>query len=120
MNVGRLFKAARMELGYTQEDVSRLANISLGYYSNIEREIKTPSIDVFINISLALKIKPDIFKDYKYKETDIDSLIVKNELLDGLTEADNQFLSEMMIAMAKALKKRNISNINIESKKPPI
>ena len=51
-------KKYRKQKGYTQEQLSELANISTDYLSEIERGKKKPSIDTLDSITSALEIEP--------------------------------------------------------------
>lgn len=52
-------KSKRMQLGYTQEKVAELTNISYSAYSKIENAIQSPSLNTLIHISIILDISID-------------------------------------------------------------
>ena len=52
-------KSKRMQLGYTQEKVAELTNISYSAYSKIENAIQSPSLNTLIRISIILDISID-------------------------------------------------------------
>lgn len=57
--MGNKLKAKRLQLGYTQENVAELSNISFSTYSKIENAIQSPSLDTLIRISVVLDISID-------------------------------------------------------------
>lgn len=52
-------KAARIEKGYTQSELARLAGISNVYLGEIERGMKMPSLNSFTKIVQALGVSAD-------------------------------------------------------------
>lgn len=52
-------KSKRLQLGYTQERIAELTNISFSTYSKIENAIQSPSLDTLIRISIVLDISMD-------------------------------------------------------------
>ncbi len=58
-SMGNKLKAKRLQLGYTQENVAELSNISFSTYSKIENAIQSPSLDTLIRISVVLDISID-------------------------------------------------------------
>lgn len=51
----------RKKSGYSQEKLAELSNIHRTYISQIERGLKTPTIETIFSICIALKIKPSQF-----------------------------------------------------------
>ncbi|NDO47152.1 helix-turn-helix transcriptional regulator [Clostridium sp. MD294] len=58
-NIGDRMKSKRLQLGYTQERIAELTNISFSTYSKIENAIQSPSLDTLIRISIVLDISMD-------------------------------------------------------------
>jgi len=71
--MGDRMKSKRLQLGYTQERVAELTDISFSTYSKIENAIQSPSLDTLIRISIVLDISMDylIFGNENIKK-DID------------------------------------------------
>lgn len=102
-NIGNIFKTYRKKEGITQEDVCKYVGISIGHYSNIERNSKIPSVDVFFKICKILKINLNVFEDCDdvlYEEMDLSKAY-------NLSEEDTEFIKDMTQAMAKGLAKRS-------------
>ena len=58
--VGKVFKAARIQAGMTQEVLSGLAGLDRTHYSKIERGLRTPTIETLFKIADALDMEPHI------------------------------------------------------------
>ncbi len=58
--VGRRIKAARERAGLTQEDLAERANLSTTHISCIERGVKPPKLDTFVNIANAIGVSSDV------------------------------------------------------------
>ncbi|MBB5721818.1 transcriptional regulator with XRE-family HTH domain [Loktanella ponticola] len=54
--VGALLRAARRSRNYTLQDLSTRANLSVGYLSQIERDIATPSLGSLNRLAAALSL----------------------------------------------------------------
>lgn len=83
--MGNRMKSKRLQLGYTQERVAELTDISFSTYSKIENAIQSPSLDTLIRISIVL----DISMDY---------LIFGNEI----TKKDTDNFSDMITLLQNA------------------
>lgn len=58
MRIGSTLRKAREEAGYTQTELGEAAGIHRTYLSDLERDRKSPTLDVFVRICRALKISP--------------------------------------------------------------
>lgn len=58
-NLGRQLRRARLEKGYTQQQLAQYAGVGEVYLSEIERGRKMPSMTIFIKIIEALNISAD-------------------------------------------------------------
>ena len=58
---GARIKAARKDLGLTQEQAAEKARLSLVHYGDIERGSNSPSFEVFLRIAKVLKKNPSWF-----------------------------------------------------------
>ena len=84
--MGDRMKSKRLQLGYTQEKVAELTDISFSTYSKIENAIQSPSLDTLIRISIVLDISMDylIFGNENIKK-DIDNI---SDIITLLQNAD--------------------------------
>ena len=55
--LGQEFKNARQTLGLSQEKVAEGAGISRNYLSELERNLKSPTVRVFLKLCGVLEIK---------------------------------------------------------------
>ena len=65
LTMGNRIREARKARGLTQEQLSEKINITLEYMSQIERGLKTPSMQVFIKLVETL----DVSADYLLRDT---------------------------------------------------
>ena len=84
-SLGANIKAARTVLRFSQRELAKSAGISLSHYSQIEAGKRVPSLEVFINISEALKVSPDNLV-YGEKMTSHQDAIL--QMLAGLSDAE--------------------------------
>ena len=103
VSMGNKIKEARAIKGFTQQELSRAADINEMYLSEIERGLKMPSMNVFIKIIVAL----DISADYVLRDvTPAGKAHVYDELtrkLDGLTPQQRKTASDILDAYIKNL-----------------
>ena len=55
--IGKKLKEVRLKLGLKQSDVAKKADISVNYYSRIERDEENPTIETLERITKVLKVK---------------------------------------------------------------
>lgn len=55
--IGKKLKEVRLKLGLKQSDVAKKADISINYYSRIERDEENPTIETLEKIIKVLKVK---------------------------------------------------------------
>ena len=55
--IGKKLKEVRLRLGFKQSDVAKKADISVNYYSRIERDEENPTIETLEKITKVLKVK---------------------------------------------------------------
>ena len=63
--IGDRIKAARKKLNLTQEALAERVDVTLYYMGEIERGVKTPSLDLFIRLVEVL----DVSADYLLRDT---------------------------------------------------
>jgi transcriptional regulator with XRE-family HTH domain len=56
--LGRNVRAARKDLGWSQEDLAFETDIDRTYISGIERGIRNPSLDMLVRLAKTLKTTP--------------------------------------------------------------
>jgi transcriptional regulator with XRE-family HTH domain len=61
--VAKNIRVLRLARGYTQEELSELAEINRNYTGMIEREERSPTVDVLEKIATALKVEPSALLD---------------------------------------------------------
>jgi transcriptional regulator with XRE-family HTH domain len=59
VEMGKQIREERLKKGYTQQEVAEKANICVMYLSEIERGIKMPSLNSFVQIIEALEVSAD-------------------------------------------------------------
>lgn len=59
MALGKRIREARIQKGYTQQDLADRAEIGTVYLSEIERGVKMPSLKIFVRIIDALEVSAD-------------------------------------------------------------
>ena len=59
MRVEILVREVRIEKGYTIDETARMAKMSKGHLSRIERGETEPTISTLVRIALVLKVKVD-------------------------------------------------------------
>ena len=65
LTMGDRIKAARKKLGLTQEQLAEKVDVTLFYMGEIERGVKTPSLDLFVRLVEVL----DVSADYLLRDT---------------------------------------------------
>lgn len=58
MNLGNLLRHHRQEAGLTLKAVAQKAGISEGFLSQVENNVKSPSVETLMNICTALEVNP--------------------------------------------------------------
>jgi transcriptional regulator with XRE-family HTH domain len=59
--VARNLRVVRKQKGFTQEELADLAGINRNYVGQIEREEKSPTIDLLERLVVALDVEPEVF-----------------------------------------------------------
>lgn len=98
VSLGNKIREARTLKGYTQQELSRIADIGEMYLSEIERGVKMPSMKVFIKLIIALDISADYVlrdeiptgRDYVYDEI--------TQKLEGLTPKQRKTAADILDA----------------------
>ncbi len=104
IEVGRKIREARIKKGFTQQALAEVADIGEMYISEIERGVKTPSLNLFVKIISALDVSADYVlrdalpsgKDFVYQEV--------AEMLDDLTPKQRRSAIDILDAYVRSLK----------------
>jgi transcriptional regulator with XRE-family HTH domain len=59
--VARNLRVLRKQKGFTQEELADRAGINRNYVGQIEREEKSPTVDLLERLVLALDVEPEVF-----------------------------------------------------------
>lgn len=70
---GKAIRKRRLELGWTQEELSEMADISPTFMGSIERGEKLPSLSTTVRIANALKIGVECLLGNSYVDQNIDN-----------------------------------------------
>ncbi len=97
-DLGKRIRQMRIDKELTQEDLAEKAGISVVYVSELERGLKSPSIEVFYHIALALDASADYLlrdvlptgKDYVFDEL--------TKKLESLTPKQRKTVSDIIDA----------------------
>jgi transcriptional regulator with XRE-family HTH domain len=57
--IGEALKAIRKERGLSQEDVALGSELDRSYISEMERNLKSPSLTTIVKLSIVLEVTPD-------------------------------------------------------------
>lgn len=63
--VARNLRILRKQKGLSQEELAFQAGINRNYVGQIEREEKSPTVDILEKLAVALEVKPQILIVYK-------------------------------------------------------
>lgn len=91
--IGKRIQGRRKQLGYTQEQLAEMMNVSVQMISNLERGNKAIRIDNLVNLSRILQISTDYILTGKCACEDLDTLRTK---ITDLSEKDRKMI-EMLV-----------------------
>jgi len=102
-DIGARLKKSRKDKGYTQEYIAEKLNVGPTYVSDLERGVKTPSFDLFVNLIELLEVSPDYIlsghvntsKGYVYDEL--------TKKLENLTPQQRQCVSDIIDAYLRTI-----------------
>jgi len=92
--IGRRIQSRRKQLGFTQEQLAEMMNVSIQMVSNLERGNKAIRIDNLIRLSEILEISTDYILTGKGTTDDAQSLVQRIERLP----AREREMLEMLVA----------------------
>lgn len=86
-SMGQKIKRARERKVYTQEELAERVNLSVQHISVIERGIKAPRLETFLNIANEL----DVDADYLLADLlNVSEQLTSNELYDMMAEVSKK------------------------------
>lgn len=88
--IGKRIQNRRKQLGYTQEQLAEMMNVSVQMVSNLERGNKAIRIDNLINISQIMNISTDFILTGKQNQQDISNL---SEQISDLSPKDRKMIA---------------------------
>lgn len=88
--IGKRIQNRRKQLGYTQEQLAEMMNVSVQMVSNLERGNKAIRIDNLINISQIMNISTDYILTGKQSQQDISNL---SEQISSLSPKDRKMIA---------------------------
>jgi transcriptional regulator with XRE-family HTH domain len=56
MSLGAELRKARLKAGFSQEDLSFRAQVDRSYISQLERDLKSPTVDMLLRLCRALNV----------------------------------------------------------------
>ena len=94
-SMGQKIKRARERKGYTQEELAERVNLSVQHISVIERGIKAPRLETFLNIANEL----DVDADYLLADLlNVSEQLTSNELYDMMAEVSKKEKTEQRMS----------------------
>ena len=97
-SMGQKIKRARERKGYTQEELAERVNLSVQHISVIERGIKAPRLETFLNIA---------------NELDVDADYLLADLLNVSEQLTSNDLYDMMAEVSKKEKRRILEVVKV-------
>lgn len=100
-SIGHRIQAYREAAGMSQDGLAEALGLSTIYISTIERGVKTPSLEVFVNIANALNVSADLLlvdvlrNGYKVKTS------LLSEKLESMSSEDRERIFNVIEAMVK-------------------
>lgn len=91
--IGKRIYERRRQLGYTQEELAELMNVSIQMISNLERGNKAIRISNLLNICSILNVSTDYILTGKQNEFDLTDL---SSQLQKLSPRDNQMIRQII------------------------
>lgn len=87
--IGKRIQNRRKQLGYTQEQLAEMMNVSIQMVSNLERGNKAIRIDNLIHLSQIMNISTDYILTGKQSPQDMNNL---SEQISALTPKDKRMI----------------------------
>lgn len=94
--IGKNIRRFRLEKGLRQEDLAERAGLSDKYISMIERGMKTPALETFIDIVNALGVSADMLLSDVVSTGYTVKVSLLTERLEKLSEADRKMVYDVI------------------------
>jgi transcriptional regulator with XRE-family HTH domain len=100
-SIGRRIQTYREAAGMSQDELAEALELSTIYISTIERGVRTPSLEVFVNLANALNVSADLLlvdvlkNGYKVKAS------LLSEKLETKSSEDRDRVFKVVEAMVK-------------------
>lgn len=101
--MGKRIREERLKKGYTQQEVAEKAEICVMYLSEIERGIKMPSLNSFIQILEALEVSADYILRGELKSGQAYIYDEITQKLKNLTPAQRRTAADILDAYIRNL-----------------
>ena len=101
IEIGSRIKACRKSMGVSQEKLAEMTFVSPHYIYEIERGMKTMSVETLINMSKALNMSTDYILFGNKKQDNVSSL---SEELERLSEQQRKRAENAFIALLPYIK----------------
>ena len=101
--VGRKIKEARERKGYTQEQLAEKVNLSVQHVSVLERGVKSPKLETFVEIANELGVNADFLLEDVLA---VSSKLQANELynkLDRVSEKEKKRILEVVRVLVESV-----------------
>ncbi len=98
VEIGKRIQNRRKQLGYTQERLAEIMNVSIQMVSNLERGMKAVRIENLIRLSQILNISTDYILTGKETVEDMENLTARIEQLPKRDRAMVEMLVEYCLS----------------------
>jgi len=100
VQIGESIKQARTKRGYSQEVLSEKANISPAFLSQMETDVRKPSIETLISIADILNVSIDELV-YGFRESKATAIFAS--LIDGKSELEIRLIMDTVEFLASQI-----------------
>ena len=97
--LGQSIRRARRDKGLSQEELAEQVNISTTHMSHIETGSTKLSLQVFVDIAVALDIPTDDLLQDQRGDTDTLSALRVTRLLDGCSPKEGKIIEDVITAL---------------------
>lgn len=100
--LGARIKEARVKKGMTQEELAEKLGLSVQHISVLERGVKVPKLENFVNIANLLEVDANtLLKESLLYVSDV-NVLIRDGALDQLTEKQKSKIKGLVEYMVKA------------------
>lgn len=100
-SVGERIRLIRRSKGFSQEKVALIANLTTSYIGQVERGVKSPTVDSLEKIALALNVNVFDFFDFEQQRLEVEYSIRDKILfqLEGISVKDQEAVYKVVKEM---------------------